>query len=284
MNNNTRSLAVFLSAALLSPYALGQFGSEPAELDLIKVRDDIYVIHNAFVPGNTTAVITDEGVILVDDKFEIDLDNILRVLATVTDQPVRYVINTHHHADHSGGNAKLQARGVVAIASENARVRMVAGNLPGLPDFTIERRGQLYLGGKSAEIYWFGRAHTDGDVVVLFPDDRVLAAGDVFTLAPEAPQLIDYGGGGSAEEWTATVDGVLELDFDTVVPGHGGVVTKQAMYDFRDSTVRLRELARQLVRQNKSRAEIEAAMRSEFGWQDLHVQRGLDGLIEEMRR
>jgi cyclase len=284
MNNNVRSFAVLISASLLSPYAHAQFGSGPAELDLIEVQDDVYVIHNAVAPGNTTAVITGDGVILVDDKFEIDLDNILRLLATVTDEPVKYVINTHYHGDHSGGNAKLQAAGSVAIASENARVRMVAGNQPGLPDFTIEERGHLYLGDKSVEIYWFGRGHTDGDVFVLFPNDRVLAAGDLFTFGEDVPQLIDYNGGGSAVEWTATVEKALELDFDTVVPGHGGVVTKQAMREFRDSTVRLRELVSEMVQQNKSRAEIEAAMRSEFGWQDFHVQPSLDGLINEVRR
>jgi glyoxylase-like metal-dependent hydrolase (beta-lactamase superfamily II) len=283
MNNNVRSLAVLILASMLTTYTHAQFGSGPAELELIEVQDDVYVIRNTFAPGNATAVITGDGIILVDDKFEIDLDNILRLIATVTDEPVRYVINTHHHGDHSGGNAKLQAAGAVAVASENARVRMVAGSQPGLPDLTIEERGYLYLGDKSAEIYWFGRGHTDGDVVVLFPEDRVLAAGDLFTVGEGTPQLIDYNGGGSAEEWTATVERVLELDFDTVVPGHGGVVTKEAMHEFRDGTVRLRELVSEMVRQNKSRADIETAMRSEFGWQDFHVQMALDGLISEMR-
>jgi glyoxylase-like metal-dependent hydrolase (beta-lactamase superfamily II) len=284
MKFHARPLLALLCVFAFAPYASAQFGSAPAELELIKLKDDLYVIHNANVPGNSTALITDEGVILVDDKFEIDLDNILRLLATVTDQPVKYVINTHFHGDHSGGNARLQAAGSIAIASENARIRMVDGNQPGLPDFTVEQRGHLYLGGKSAEIYWFGRSHTDGDIVVLFPEDRVLAAGDMVTIGMSTPQLIDYGGGGSAAEWTATVDKVLELDFDTFVPGHGDVSSKQAMREFRESTVRLRNLVSDLVRQNKSRDEIEAAMRSEFGWQDLHVNRGLDGLIDESRR
>ncbi len=269
-------------AALLTTSAHAQFGTGPAELELIEVQDDVYVIHNPGVPGNSTAVITDDGVFLVDDKFEVDLENILQSLATVTDQPVRYVINTHYHGDHSGGNARLQAGGVIAVASEKARARMVAGDQPGLPDFTVDARGSLYLGGKSAEIYWFGRAHTDGDVVVLFPEDGVLAAGDMFTIGEGTPQLIDYNGGGSADEWTATVERVLELDFDTVVPGHGRVVDKQAMRDFRDSTIRMRELVSEMLRQNRSREEIDAAMRSEFGWQDFHVQMSLDGLIDEM--
>ena len=263
--------------------ANAQFGSQPSKLELIKLQDDLYVIHNEFVPGNTTALITDEGVILVDDKFEVDADNIVAMLKTVTNQPIKYVINTHFHGDHSGGNAKLQAAGTLAVASAQARTRMVAGNQSGQPDITVQPRGAIHLGGKSVEIYWFGRAHTDGDVVVLFPQHRTLAAGDMYTTGEGTPQLIDYSGGGSAKEWTATVGKALELDFDTVVPGHGNVVKKADMQAFRASTQRLTELVTGLVRQNKSRADIEAAMRSEFGWQDLHVQRALDGLINEMR-
>jgi glyoxylase-like metal-dependent hydrolase (beta-lactamase superfamily II) len=270
-----------LGAVACSAHA--QFGSGPSKLELIKVQDDVYVIHNEYVPGNTTAVVTNEGVILVDDKFEVDVDNIVSLLKTVTSQPIKYVINTHYHGDHSGGNAKLQAGGTLAVASAQARARMVAGNQPGLVDITVEPRGTIHLGGKSAEIYWFGRAHTDGDVVVLFPQNRLLAAGDMFTVGEGTPQLIDYMGGGSAKEWTATVAKVLELDFDTVVPGHGNVVKKADMQSFRSSTQRLTELVTQAVRQNRSRAEIESIMRMEFGWQDFHVQMALDGLINEMR-
>jgi glyoxylase-like metal-dependent hydrolase (beta-lactamase superfamily II) len=274
-------LAIALGGVAASAHA--QFGTEPAKLELIKLQDDVYVVHNEYVPGNTTAVITTEGVILVDDKFELDADNIVAMLKTVTNQPIKYVINSHYHADHSGGNAKLQAGGTLAVASAQARARMVAGNQSGQPDITIEPRGTIHLGGKSAEIYWFGRAHTDGDVVVLFPEDSVLAAGDMFTVGEGTPQLIDYNGGGSAKEWTATVAKVLELDFDTVVPGHGGVVKKADMQAFRGSTQRLTQLVTEAVKAGKSRADIEALMRMEFGWQDFHVQMALDGLISEMR-
>jgi glyoxylase-like metal-dependent hydrolase (beta-lactamase superfamily II) len=263
--------------------ASGQFGAAPAQLSLVKVRDDVYVIQNPLVPGNTTVLVTDEGVILVDDKFDIDHDNIVAMLKTVTSEPVKYVINTHHHADHSGGNAKLQAGGTLAVASINARQRMVEGSQPGLPDITAQPRGTIWLGGKAAEIYWLGRAHTDGDVVVLFPHASVLAAGDMYTHGEGLPQLIDYRGGGSAKEWTATLEEVLKLDFAAVVPGHGNVATKAELTAFRDGTRRFTEFATQLVKQGRSRAEIEQAMRMEFGWQDLHVQFALDGLMNELK-
>jgi cyclase len=284
MNNKvTLSLWGILSGCLALSCANAQFGTEPAKLELIKIRDDIYVISNEYVPGLTTALITNEGVLLIDDKFEIDHDNIMAQLKTVTNQPVKYVINTHFHADHSGGNAKLQALNVLAIASDQARARMVTGNQSGLPDVTVRERATLYIGGKPVELYWFGRAHTDGDVVVLFPEHDVIVMGDMYTNGEGTPQLVDYSGGGSAKEWTATVDNVLKLDFATVIPGHGHPATRADLQAFRESTVRFSGLVSELVKQNKSKAEIEAAMRSEFGWQDFHVQMGLDGLINEMR-
>jgi glyoxylase-like metal-dependent hydrolase (beta-lactamase superfamily II) len=263
--------------------AQAQFGAQPAELELIKLQDDLYVIHGAYVPGNVTALITNEGVILVDDDFEADHENLMAKLREVTNQPVKYVINTHYHGDHSGGNAKLQAQGTLAVASIAARARMVAANQPGLVNITVEPRGAIHLGGKVAEIYWLGRGHTDGDVVVLFPEHRTLAAGDLFTAGEGLPQLVDHAGGGSAKEWTATIDKVLELDFDTVVPGHGTVSNKQAMREFRGLSQRMTEVLTQMVRQNRSRADIEAVLRNEFGFQDFHIQGSLDGLIQEMR-
>jgi glyoxylase-like metal-dependent hydrolase (beta-lactamase superfamily II) len=284
---NTRvwsGLASLAVACFGVPAAQAQFGGEPSKLDLIKVQDDLYVIHNAYVPGNVTALVTNEGVILVDDKFEVDHDNIVAMLKTVTNQPIKYVINTHYHGDHSGGNAKLQAEGTIAIASAQARARMVEGKQPGLVDITVQPRGSVHLGGKSAEIYWFGRSHTDGDVVVLFPQNRAIAMGDMYTNGEGTPQLIDYAGGGSAKEWTATVEQALKLDFDTVIPGHGSVVKKPDLAAFRDSTVRLTQLITQMERQGKSKADIEKTMRTEFGWQDFHVQMALDGLVNEMSR
>ena len=99
--------SAFAIAALLSAQtALAQFGAEPAELELIRVQNDVYVIHNAYVPGNITAVIGDESVLLVDTKFAIDYDNAVDLLRTVTDNPVKYVINTHYHDDHSGATSR----------------------------------------------------------------------------------------------------------------------------------------------------------------------------------
>ena len=171
-----KSSVVRLSAAVLACGALftayTQFGNQPSKLNTIKLKDDLYVIHNDFVPGNTTALITNDGVLLVDDKFEIDHAGIMAELKKITNKPVKYVINTHHHGDHSGGNVKLQAMDAKVVASQEAREQMVVANQPGLPDIVIEHHAHIYLGGKNVALYHFGRSHTNGDMVVLFPADR----------------------------------------------------------------------------------------------------------------
>lgn len=275
--------AALAASGLLVSSAHAQFGDAPSELELRQVQDDLYVIYNDFVPGNVTVLITDEGLLLVDNKYAIDYDNIVALLATVTEQPIRYVVNTHYHGDHSGGNASMQAVNAEVFAADNARVKMVEIGQTGLPNVTIDDHVRIYVGGKAVDLYQFGRAHTDGDVVVLFPEHGVLAAGDMFTYGENVPQLIDYSGGGSARAWPGTLDAVLQLDFDTVVPGHGDVTTKEEMSKFRDDVARLAGLVREMNGQGRSRDEIEAALRAEFNWADLHVLRGLDGVIAEMR-
>ncbi|HYR89987.1 MAG TPA: MBL fold metallo-hydrolase [Terriglobia bacterium] len=275
-------LAIVSVLAIAAVVAYTQ-GPPAAKLDVVKIKDDLYVIHNDFVPGNVTALITNEGVVLVDDKFEVDSANVVAEVRKLTNQPIKYVINTHHHADHSGGNAKLQQMGVQVVTSEQARENMVEGKQPGLSNITFEKHAHIYLGGKNVEMYYFGRAHTNGDIVVHFPAQRTLAAGDMFTFGDATPQLIDYSGGGSAREWTKTLDGALQLDFDTVVPGHGVVTTKREMARFRDSTVTLRNRIHEMIVQKKTRDEIVKMLQTEFHWAQLHLDRSLTGALAELQ-
>jgi cyclase len=277
-------LAFALCAALPVSSAVAQFGTAPAELSLIKLNDDMYVISNTAVPGLVTALITDAGVLLVDDKFEIDHDGMMALLKSVTSQPVRYVINTHYHRDHSGGNVKLQALHAIVVASDHAGAKMAMTNQPGLPNVTADGPVTLYLGGKAVEIHPVGPAHTNGDVVVLFPDYRVLASGDIFANGPgTSAQLVDYAGGGSAKAWPRALESALALDFDTVVPGHGVVSTRADLEAFLERSKEFSETLSELTRKYKSRADIEKVVRKRFDWEDFHVQTALDGLINEFR-
>ena len=277
------TMAVVFLLVMIGVYVQGQQAPQPAELDLVTVADDLYVIHNEFVPGNVTALVTDEGVILVDDKFAVDYDNIMRMLRTVTDQPVRYVVNTHHHGDHTGGNARMQAMGVQVIASEQARRYMASGNLPGAPTVTYEDRAYLHLGGKAVELHYFGRAHTSGDTFVYLPAHRVLVTGDAFTQGMATPQLVDYQGGGSAKEWPATLDAALGLDFDTVIPGHGNVTDKAELQAFRDNAAAVVTGVQQMLADGRTPDEIGAALRSDFQGAQMVFPGAIDGLLVELR-
>lgn len=282
MNLSVTRSAVALWGLLAAMASHAQFGSTPADLSVVPVATDLYVISNVAVPGLVTVLVTDEGVLLVDDKFEIDHDNIMAALRTITDKPVKYVINTHYHGDHAGGNAKLQALGAIAVASANARAQIVLNHLGGEQNITTEGQLNLYFGGKRVEIHPVGPAHTNGDVVVLFPDYDVLTSGDIFANGPgTSAQLVDYPGGGSAKAWPLAIDQALALEFDTVIPGHGLVSRRADLQAYRDRAQRFSDTLASLVAQKKSRAEIEAVVRAQFDWEDFHVQAALDGLIGE---
>ena len=216
--------------------------NQPGKLTLNKVKDDLYEIEGD--GGNVAVYITGNGVILVDDKFDQDHDGIMAAVRQITTQPVKYVISTHYHADHSGGNAKIVPSGAEIISTANARNNIVEhkqsnappGVAPARIVFTDET--SVFLGGKEVRAHYYGRGHTNGDAVVYFPLLKVVHTGDL--MAGTTP-LVDYNGGGSIVDWTKTLDGVLQLDFDTVIPGHGAVTTKAGLQAYRDNIVTLRD-------------------------------------------
>ena len=131
MKTRLTLIAVFC-VALAGAYVYGQgAGPQPSKLDVVKLKDDLFVIHNEVVPGNVTVLVTNEGVLLVDDKFAVDFDNIVAEVKKITPQPIKFVVNTHHHGDHSGGNAKMQGLNAQIITSEQSRRYMIDGKLPG---------------------------------------------------------------------------------------------------------------------------------------------------------
>ena len=167
----------------------------PADLNVIKIADDLHVLEGS--GGNVAVYTTNEGVILIDSKFEQNVPQILDKVKSITSQPVRYMLNTHQHGDHTGGNARLQAQGVETVAQENARANMERGSMPGLPRMTFGDTFSLTLGGKQVRAYHFGRGHTNGDAFIYFPARRVLHSGDMFI---GGPPFIDYANGGSGAE------------------------------------------------------------------------------------
>ncbi|HEX5226854.1 MAG TPA: MBL fold metallo-hydrolase [Bryobacteraceae bacterium] len=207
-------------------------------LQVEKVTDHLWVIMNN-ASGNVAVMPTDEGVLLVDDKFEADAPDILAKVKGISDKPIKYVLNTHQHGDHTGGNAYIMKNTPAEVLiQKNARANMVAGNQPGLPQITYGDEAQVFVGGREVSAHHLGRGHTNGDAVILFPTERTLHTGDLYVNG-SAP-FIDYSAKGSIVEWDKTLDRVLALDFDTVIPGHGPVAKKADLKKWRDSIAELR--------------------------------------------
>jgi cyclase len=220
---------------VLTPEQLSQ-----VQIHAVAGKDGLYVIpgfDGGLSGGNVAVLVTDEGVVIVDNKYEYSYPDIMEQLRKVTDQPVRYVLNTHHHFDHAGSNADFM-RDAPVIAHRNVRTNIERNEQSGAPEILYDESATVILGGQEVNAYHFGRGHTNGDSVIYFPAQRTVHTGDLFiwgdrldgsTLAP----FIDYDNGGSAAEWTATLDGLLELDFDTVIPGHGPLLRKVDIRIFR---------------------------------------------------
>jgi len=207
---------------------------------------------------------------------------------SVTSQPIRYILSTHHHADHSGGNTKFTTEAEI-ISTANARNNIVQHKQPNAPPDMVPARlaftheMSVTLGGKEARARYCGRGHTNGDAIVYFPALRTIHTGDL--MAGKTP-LIDYAGGGSVVEWTKTLDEAMKLDFDTVIPGHGAVTNKAGLLAYRNDVEKLRNRAAGMIRSGKSQEEVGKAMQAEFGWapNGMQMQWSLPGMMTELKQ
>jgi glyoxylase-like metal-dependent hydrolase (beta-lactamase superfamily II) len=254
----------------------------PPELTVTKIADDLHIIVGS--GGNVGVYTTDEGVILIDDKFDQNVPAILEKVKAITDKPIRYVLNTHLHGDHTGGNARLIAAGAEIVAHENARSIMEERKMPGLPRLTYSQRFAVTLGGKRVEARHYGRGHTRSDAFMYLPARKVLHAGDMFV---SSSPFIDYTSGGSGVEWTRSIDAALRLDFETVIPGHGPVMKREDLLKWKQTFELVKEQARQLKKQGKTRDEVAKMINLEAmpGWAGNSArfwERSFPGLWDEL--
>jgi cyclase len=224
--------------------------------------------------GNITVAVGTDGIIMVDGEFAPLHDKIKAAITAVSSLPVKYLINTHFHGDHTGGNEPFHKDGAVIVAQDNIRVRLAAGTINGLngnktppvspdaipTDVYIGGTKMVQVGGRTALLTHVNNAHTDGDSWVYFADANVLSTGDVFTTNGHYPN-IDFANGGDIRGMIRANDAFLKLanDATKVVPGHGGLATKAQIAEFRTMLVTARDRMRKLVAEGKSEQEILAA-------------------------
>ena len=291
MGGRTVTLTALVAAGAIA-VAIGQGrqgGPPPAQLSIEQVKPGLYAILN---PGaNTLAVrVTSEGVILVDDMFQQNYEQIVSLIKSVTDQPVKYVISTHHHGDHTGGNVRFLGASAQIIGHKNARAAMTRGATaqPGPPPLTFTTEAAVHLGGVEAQLFHVGPGHTNGDAIVYFPDLRVLASGDLFVVLPRVP-TIDYGNGGTTLGWVSTLDSMLKFDAETVIPGHGPVSTKADLQRFRDRMVTLQTRTRELIKQGVPKEQYISKLNADdLGWglgaDTLFVRNAASGFYDELAK
>ena len=244
-------LAVLSVAALL--VAQDQDFSK-VQIKVTKVSGNIYMLEGA--GGNIAASVGEDGIVIVDDQYAPLADKIAAALKGIgaTDKPVRFVINTHYHGDHTGGNAPFAAKGSTVIAQDNVRKRMETGGKAGigtamsmdqkaapkdaLPIITFDQDVTVHLNGEDIRALHFPGGHTDGDAIVFFPKANVMHMGDDFVRY--GYPFIDVNAGGSVQGMIAACDKVASLlpDDVKVIPGHGQISN---LGDVRDYSVMLKE-------------------------------------------
>jgi cyclase len=258
----------------------GGFGPTPAEI--VKFRDGIYLIRSVG-SGNITAFISDDAVLLVDSKLTNEFDKSVELLRTVTDKPIHYLINTHFHPDHTGGNIGFEKLGASIIATANTRARLSKTHQMGLPVITFDDHMDVYFGGRTLRLYYYGRGHTDGDLVIYLPEEKIVMTGDLFAGWGPSIRLIDYNGGGSLAEWPATLAKVMALDFDTVIPGHSGVTDRAHVQAYLDENRKMLELIRMLKKAGRDPMEITSAVQMEFGNMAFVVLPNVQAVLDELK-
>lgn len=214
----------------------------PKNIEMQKLKDNLYVLLSnvagspAFSGGTTAVYITDTGVVLVDTKLAGWGQAVLDKVRSVTDKPVTMIINTHTHGDHTGNDGFFG--NVDIVAHENTKANMEkmdafkGQNAKFLPKKTFKDKMSVLSGKDRLDLYYFGRGHTNGDAVIVFPALRIAHTGDLF--AGKNPPRIDPGNGGSGVAYAQTVAKMVAgiSNVDTIITGHNPVLTWTDLQEF----------------------------------------------------
>lgn len=236
----------------------------PRPMWVEKVKDGLYVVRGPLgtcmgpcvpgqpldgalhEPGDVAVRVTPEGLIIVDTKFVRDVPDLLKIIKTISPLPIKYVLNSHYHGDHVGGNGELIKYGAQLVVNEELREAYDRSKRDGdSPPVTFGAYGAIYLGGVKVESHHFRSGHTRGDSFAYFPDLKVVHTGDVVI---EGMPFIDYRDGGSAVGWVEEIYDVLKLDFDWAIPGHGRLLTKDEVRQYVKNVEIMNERMKDLVR------------------------------------
>jgi cyclase len=254
-------------AALLLSIAVPTFAQRgPAAGQAVeKIRElkpNLYMVTGG--GANTLVRVTPEGLIVVDTKNPGDAQyaRLMEEIASASRLPVKIVINTQHHPDHVGNNQKFIDAGAQVVALAALKTHMASDprtkEIPGAPTQTFAKDHVVKLGGAEVRAYFFGRGHTGGDTMVYFPDAKIVMVSDHMT---DGNPIVDFANGGSAVEWTKSLDGALALDFEWAIPGRGEPKSRAEVQAYRARFATLVSRAQEAVKAGATRDTLGAQVK-----------------------
>ena len=244
-----------------------QTNFDTVQVRTIPITTNVYMLQGA--GGNIGVSVGSDAVFVIDDQFAPLTRKILAAIAELTPNPVRFVVNTHWHSDHTGGNENLGQAGAIIYAHENVRRRMTAGQFidalnsrvepspPGaLPVVTFKDAVTFHINGDSVTTVHVAPAHTDGDVIIHFTKANVIHMGDTFHNA--GLPFVDLSSGGSIHGIIAAADKVLAMSNaqTRIIPGHGPLADRARLKLYRDMVVALRDRVRTLISTGKTADQV----------------------------
>ncbi len=259
-----------LAALTCAPAAQAQQDFSQVEIRAEKLNDTTYMLMGA--GGNIGLSVGEDAVFIIDDQFAPLVPKIKAAIARITPKPLQFVLNTHFHFDHTGGNEALGKEGAWIVAHDNVRRRMSSDQLisfigarqpasakSGLPVITVAGSISFHINGDEVHAFHVPNAHTDGDLIVHFRKGDIVHMGDVYFNG--FYPFIDSSSGGSADGVLAAVDRVLALATDKtkIIPGHGPLASKKDLQAYRDLLATVTQRIKQLRRDGRSDEQIRAA-------------------------
>lgn len=247
----------FLCVLFLSSSLIFSQNSE-VTIETTKLSDNVYMLVGQ--GGNIGVSIGDDGVFIIDDQFEQLTPKILEAIRTLSDKPLQFLVNTHYHGDHTGGNENMAKQGIKIIAHENVRKRLVDGEKPkdALPIITFNDRVNVHMNGEDVNVHHVEHAHTDGDAMLFFTKSNVLHTGD--TYFHKRYPYIDVKSGGSIDGYIKAIKkGLTLINDDTkIIPGHGPVSNKEEYQSFLTMLETLRKNVQAEIENGKTEDEVAA--------------------------
>lgn len=225
--------ALYTICILVFTFTMSAQNNQEVIIETQQLSDNVYMLTGQ--GGNLGVCIGGEGVFMIDDQFAQLTPKILDAIKALSDKPIQYLLNTHYHGDHTGGNENIAEQGAKIIAHDNVYKRLSASTpatpKAALPVISFNDKLQLHINGEDVLVFHVENAHTDGDALLYFTQSNVLHTGDTFFS--EIYPYIDLGSGGSINGYIEAVKKTLILiDDDTkIIPGHGKLSNK-AKYQF----------------------------------------------------